>query len=129
MSRLLTSYYAATLLFLVADYAFGINVRIAFLDTWPFARLAYYAVCFACLVVILWRPQWQALVSAVESLTVIVTLTLAMGIRVMVPTDAVLESGRPIVTAEQIVNYLISGSVAYFAWFCSIKQLKATNID
>lgn len=129
MNRLLTSYYAATLLFLAVDYVFGINVRVAFLDSWPFARLAYYAVCFACLVVMLWRPQWQTLVSAIESLTVIVALTLAMGIRVMVPTDEVLESGRDIVTAEQIFNYLISGSVAYYAWIRSIKQLKVANIE
>ena len=112
MHRLLTLYYAATLLFLVIDYVFGINVRVAFLDTWPVARLAYYAVCFTCLAVMLWRPQWQALVSAVESLTAIVALTLAMGVRVMVVSDDVLESGRDLVTAEQIFNYLISRSWA-----------------
>ena len=77
----------------------------------------------------LWRPQWQALVSAVESLTAIVALTLAMGVRVMVVSDDVLESGRDLVTAEQIFNYLISGSVAYYAWIRAIKQLKVANID
>ena len=64
-----------------------------------------------------------------ESLTAIVALTLAMGVRVMVVSDDVLESGRDLVTAEQIFNYLISGSVAYYAWIRAINQLKVANID
>ncbi len=129
MQKLLIVYYAATLLFMVFDYFFGINVRIAFLDSWPMARLAYYAVCFACLAIMIWRPGWQALVSAIESLTVIIALTLAMGVRVMVVSDDTLETGRNIVTAQEILNFLISGSVAYYAWFCAIRRLKAPKID
>ena len=129
MHRILTFYYAATLVFLIADYFFGINVRIAFLDSWPQARLAYYVVCFACLAVMIWRPDWQAFVSAAESLAAIVALILAMGVRVMVVTDDMLESGRDIVTAQEIVNFLISGSVAYYAWFSAIKNLKSPKMD
>ncbi len=128
MQKLLIVYYAATLLFMVFDYFFGINVRIAFLDSWPMARFAYYAVCFACLAIMIWRPGLQALVSAVESLTVIIALTLAMGVRVMVVSDDMLETGRNIVTAQEILNFFISGSVAYYAWFTAIRSLKAPKI-
>ena len=129
MHRILTFYYAATIVFLIADYFFGINVRIAFLDGWPQARLAYYVVCFACLAVMIWRPDWQAFVSAAESLAAIVALILAMGVRVMVVTDDMLESGRDIVTMQEILNFLISGSVAYYAWISAIKSLKSPKID
>ncbi len=129
MHRLFTFYYAATLVFLIADYYFGINVRIAFLDGWPLARLLYYAACFACLAVMIWRPAWQAFVSAAESLAAIVALILAMGMRVMAVTGDVLESGRDIVTTQEIFNFLISGSVAYCAWFRAVKRLKSAKID
>lgn len=125
MHRLLTYYYAATLGFLASDYFFGFNVRIAFLDDWPLARLAYYAMCFACLAIMILRPDWQVLVSAAESLMAIIALTLAMGVRVMVVSDDVLESGRKLVTTQEILNYLISGSVAYYAWMTAIRRLKA----
>lgn len=128
MNRLLTLYYAATLLFLIVDFILGVNVRVAFLDSWPLARFGYYAVCFGCLAVMIWRPQWQALVSAVESLTAIVALTLAMGLRVLVVTDDMIETGRDIVTSQEILNYLISGSVAYYAWYRATKRLKVPNI-
>lgn len=129
MHRVLTFYYAATVIFLIADYFFGINVRIAFLDGLPQARLAYYLVCFACLAVMIWRPDWQAVVSAAESLAVIVALILAMGVRVMVISDTTLESGRAIVTTQEILNFLISGSVAYYAWFAAIRRLKSSKLD
>ena len=38
--RILPWYYAATVLFLLLDYGFGVNVRIAFLEPFPAARLA-----------------------------------------------------------------------------------------
>ena len=129
MHRIFTFYYGATLIFLIADYFFGINVRIAFLDGWPQARLLYYVMCFACFAVMIWRPDWQAFVSAAESLAAIVALILAMGVRVMVVTDDMLESGREIVSTQDILNFLISGSVAYYAWFSAVKGLKSSKSD
>ena len=38
-ARVLPWYYAATVVFLILDYALGINIRIAFLDALPAARL------------------------------------------------------------------------------------------
>lgn len=127
MNRLLTLYYSTTLIFLVFDFLLGINVRIAFLESWPLARLAYYAVCFGCLALMIWRPGLQALVSAVESLTAVIALILAMGVRVMVITDDMVESGRNIVTTKEIINFLISGSVAYYAWYRALRSLKESK--
>jgi len=123
--RILTLYYAGTALFLLLDYVLGINVRIAFLDPWPLARLGYYVFCFACLALIFWRPAWATAVGTVESLITLVALILSMAVRVMVPNDAIFEEMGTIVTTEELVNFMISGFVAYFAW---VRGLKALNI-
>ena len=123
--RILSLYYAGTALFLLLDYVLGINVRIAFLDPWPLARLGYYAFCFACLALIVWRPARAAAVGTVESRITLVALILGMGLRILVPNDAIFEENLTIVTTEELVNFLIVGFAAYFAW---VRGLKALNL-
>ena len=121
-------YYAATLVFVVLDYLLGVNVRIAFLEPWPLAKLAYYGLCFACLLLMIWKPGWAVVTAAIESLAAVVALTVAMALRVMIVTDEMVEMGTGFVTHEEIVNYLISGSVAYFAWYRAVQGLKSSKI-
>ena len=124
--QILKWYYAGTALFLLLDYLLNVNIRIAFLDPWPVARLSYYAFCFACLAVMVWRPAWSAVVGTAESLITLVALILGMGIRVLVPNDAIFEEMVPIVTSEEIINFLISGTAAYFAY---VKGMKSLNFQ
>lgn len=113
--KLFAGYYAATVLFLAADLLVGINVRLSFLDDLPVWRGLYYAFCAACFVMI-WRlPAWANVIAAGESLVNVSGLIIEMGSRVVNVTDAVLESGRAPVTSEEIINFLISGTAAYFA--------------
>ena len=48
-AKMLRFYYVGTAVFLLLDYLFGINVRLASLDAFPGWRAIYYLVCFACL--------------------------------------------------------------------------------
>ena len=122
-SRLLILYYAATVLFLLLDFAAGINVRLAFLDDLPGARVAYYLVCFACLGLMLSRPSWTAFISAFESLVTLCALIIAMGMRTLLVTDRMIEGGADLVTIEQVVNFLLAGSIAYLAWVRGVNTL------
>jgi len=121
--RILPWYYAATVMFLLLDYGLNINVRVAFLEQLPLARIAYYGICFACLALMMWRPAWTTLIGTFESLVTLVALILAMGLRVLVPNDAIFEENAAIVTPQEIVNFVISGSIAYFAWIRGLKQI------
>lgn len=112
-------YYAATVLFVVLDYAFGINLRLAFLDGQPGWRLLYYGACFGCLAVMLWRPQWSAFVTAAESLLTMSLLIISMALRVMIVTDEMIESGRGAVTVEEIVNFGLAAGASYAAYLRS----------
>ena len=123
VARVLPWYYAATVLFLILDYALGINIRIAFLDAMPAARIGYYGVCFACLGLILFKPAWTTLIGTFESLVTLIALILGMGIRVMVPNDAIFAENASIVTVQEVINFMISGSMAYLSWVKGIKQL------
>jgi hypothetical protein len=124
-SKLLVLYYGATIVFLVLDYAMGLNIRIAFLEPYPAARLAYYGVCFTCLALMLWRPAWTVLISAFESIVTLSALIIGMGMRTLLVTDRMLDTGAGLITMPEIYNFMISGGVAYVAWVRGIKSLKS----
>ena len=128
MNRPFTLYYAATILFVLLDYVLGINLRVAFLEAYPAARLVYYAICFACLALILWQPRWATLIGGIESLVALIVMTISMMLRVVIVTDEMIEQGSGFVRFEEIVNYLMVGSIAYLSWIRGIQSLKSTKI-
>ncbi len=128
MNRPVTLYYAATILFLLLDFVLGVNVRVAFLEPFAMARLAYYLVCFVLFALMLWRPDWALLIGTIESLVAVVALTFSMALRVMIVTDEMIETGVGFVTTEEIFNYLIVGGIAYFSWAQGVKSLKEPKI-
>jgi len=127
MNRPLTLYYAATALFLLFDYVFGINVRVAFLETLPAARSGYYLFCFVCLALIVWRPAWALFIGAFESLVAVIALTFGMAMRVLIPTAQMIESGAGLVTIEEVFNFVISGGIAYLAWIRGLNAIKSAK--
>lgn len=123
-ARILPWYYAASVLFLLLDYVAGINLRVAFLDPWPVARAAYYGVCLVCFGLMVWRPQWAVPIGSFESLVTMVALILGMALRVMIPNDAVFAANASFVSVQEIMNFLISGSVAYLAWTRGLRAMQ-----
>ena len=122
--RLFGAYYAATAVFLLLDFAFGLNLRLSFLADLPGWRLAWYLLCALCFLLI-WRyPAWSNTVAAGESLLNLSALILYMGSRVIVTTDAVLETGRAPVSANELFNFLISGSAAYAAFWLHSRRAR-----
>ena len=120
-------YYAATALFLLLDYAFDINVRVAFLDQWPGWRFLYYAFCFAIFAAIAWRPMLAGLLGVAESLLTLVALIVTMAARVMVVTDAMIDSGTGFVTMQEIINFMLSGGIAWFYWQRGMRALAGAD--
>jgi len=124
-NRILVLYYAATAVFVVLDIALDFNIRVAFLESLPQARIAYYGVCFMCLALMLWRPAWTVFISAFESVVTLSALIINFGMRVLLATDRVLETGTGFITMPEIYNFMISGGVAYIAWIKGINHLKS----
>lgn len=65
--NILRLYYAATVLFVLLDFGFGINVRAAFLDNAPGLRLLFYAVLFGCFALVVWRRGLRVLRAGTDS--------------------------------------------------------------
>ena len=124
-ANVLLVYYAATAVFLILDFAVGFNVRLSFLEPYPEARIAYYGICFFCLGMMVWRPAWTELIGAFESLVTLVALIFSMGMRTIVPTGRMLESTGGLVTTQEIINFILAGSIAYVAWSHGIDRLRA----
>ena len=103
----------------------GVNVRVAFLEPWPAWRILYYLFCFGCLGLILWRPVWTTLVTTFESLITLTALILQTGVRVMSPSAGLLEAGEGgFVDVEEIVNFAIAGSAAWWGWQRGSRELQ-----
>ena len=115
-AKMLRFYYVGTAVFLLLDYLFGINVRLASLDAFPGWRAIYYLVCFACLGLMIWRPAWTLWVATSESLITLSMLIISMGARVFTLSDTMLSQGTGLITSEEIINFMISGGVAWIAW-------------
>ena len=122
-ASVLIFYYGATLLFLLLDVLFNISIRIAFLDSDTRFRMMYYAFCMICFLLMVWKPALTVLISAVESLVTLVALIVVMGLRVMVPTDQMIETGTGLVTMPEILNFMMAGSIAYIAWSQGLQAL------
>ena len=120
---ILLSYYGGTLVFLLLDVVFAISIRAAFLDTHTTFRMLYYGFCMACFLLMMWKPALTVLLGTVESLVTLVALILVTGMRVMVTTDEMIESGTGFVTPSELLNFAIAGSIAYVAWTSGAKKL------
>lgn len=114
--RILQAYYAATIVFLMLDYGAGLNVRVAGLEGFPQLKAGYYLVIFACFGLTLWRPAWSTAVGVVESLATIVTLIFSVALRSMIPTGQMLETGAGFLGVPELVNFLVAGGIAWYAW-------------
>ena len=108
-------YYAATLLFLLLDLVLSLNIRLAFLEPWPYWRGVYYVACIGCFLLIAWRPAWSMLVMTAESLVTLIALILSMGVRAM-SAAAILDDGGRFFSTEELVNFVLAGAAAWYGW-------------
>ena len=114
MLRLIRGYYLGTPVFFIADYLFGVNVRVAFLDQWPAGKTAYYIFAFILGLIAWRRPEWTAKIGLLESGANVTLLILS----VMVWYGGVLDAagsefGMPEpVAAQALVNFMFSAAIA-----------------
>jgi hypothetical protein len=123
-TRLFRIYYAGTLLFVILDYVLNINVRLAFLEAWPEMRALYYLLCFVCLGLMIWRPDWSLWIGTIESMLALSLLIVTMGVRVMTMSEQMLRTGSGLVTMSEIMNFMIVGFVAWFAYSRGMAAVK-----
>ncbi|MGH7546133.1 MAG: hypothetical protein ACREKI_08125 [Gemmatimonadota bacterium] len=116
---LLRGYYLATPLFLLADVAWGWNVRVVGLEGYPGWRIAYYLVCFGLGALAWMKPERADLVGLVESGVNLAILIVGTYVAYWGIVDQVL-ADQPIVnpfTTERIANLILAGSVLSVSYY------------
>lgn len=128
-TRLVFGYYLATPLFALLDFAFGINVRAAFLDGQPVIKLAWYALAFACALVVARWPGRAGLVGLAESganiaLLVIGTMSAYLGAVDSALSESAME---PPLSPADAVNLVVSSAALIVSYIAA--QARASRED
>jgi len=116
----LAFYYFVTPVYLLSDFAFGLNLRVSFLAAAPGLRIFYYLVCFTCGLMSLGRyRRYLPLAGLVECTLNILLLVLSVMIpvvtlpsRFMAQEDAGLPFSIPF-----FVNFVVSGIFFIYAFY------------
>ena len=111
--RLIRAYYWATPLFLVLDVGYGVDLRIPFLDAFPGAKPAYYALGLLCAGVVTARPAWTSLVGYSESALNIALLIVTTWSAYYAVVDSAASDG-PLLnpfTLERVTSLALSAAI------------------
>ncbi len=120
-------YYIITPLFILLDYFWGINIRVAILDSEPLYKGLYYGFCVLCGVVVFVVPQCARVVTLFESSIIFVMTVIGLFIpyaRAISQMDDILNSDIStacIVEPPHIVNLVLAGVVSLFTLKMNLK--------
>jgi len=125
-------YYVITPVFIVLDYAVGVNVRIVALDATPGRKALYYGFCVLCGITVLLRPRVSMVVATIESTIILyLTLTSLLMPYLVVTRSADLTGDWPRVEAFDLrtaINLVIVGIVAVLAFRANVKALTGQDV-
>lgn len=122
-------YYAVTPLFILLDYVWNINVRVAILDAEPLYKGLYYGFCIFCGVAVYLLPRYSSVVAVFESGIILVMTALGPFIlyaRAISQMDDVLNTDLEaigLVGPEHVVNLVLAGGIALYTFRRSINEL------
>ncbi len=128
-------YYAITPVFILLDYIWGINVRVAVLDNFPLYKGLYYGFCIICGVLVFLVPRSSSIVALVESIIIIMLTVLG----VMLPYIQILSESLDIMSTDfekinifqpqYIINLILAGGIAYMTFQKSLRELGFRDIN
>jgi len=126
-------YYAITPVFILLDYFWNINVRVAILDSEPLYKGLYYGFCIFCGVVVFIIPQCARVVTLLESSIIFVMTIVGLFIpyaRAISQMDDILNSDiltAGIIEPQHIVNLVLAGAVSLFIIKLNLKGFGIFN--
>ena len=108
--------------FILLDYTWGINVRVAVLDEMPLYKNLYYGLCILCGVMVYFRPRSAALVALAES-SIILLLTLVgvfwPYVQIATLPEGEFDAALAGFTIQRVVNLLLAGFIAVVGIYTS----------
>jgi hypothetical protein len=122
-------YYLGTPLFVLLDLFFGLSFRISGLGD-PADRFAYYGLCIACALGVIFRPQYSSLIALGESSVNLLILLLSVMLPIIYLGN--LESGgtNPVgLDNNRLLNFLLSGSILLTAFYSAQHKLMRAHTE
>ena len=122
-------YYAITPVFILLDYVWHINIRVAILDSEPLYKGLYYGFCIFCGVLVYIIPKCSAIVAFFESGIIFAMTVLGIFIpyaRAISQMDDVLNADIQtisIVSPPQVVNLVLAVGIAFYTFRRSVDEL------
>jgi len=122
-------YYTITPVFILLDYIWHINVRVAILDSEPLYKGLYYGFCIFCGVLVYIIPKCSAIVAFFESGIIFAMTVLGIFIpyaRAISQMDDVLNADIQtisIVSPPQVVNLVLAVGIAFYTFRRSVDEL------
>lgn len=119
-------YYLLTPAFALVDGVAGANVRAAAFDGSGAIRVAYYAACTGCALIIHLRPRWAAAVTLAESTVNVGALIVSMMAAYLGAIATVGAAGGPppVLDLELVANFVIAGGVGAGAFYQSLRRVE-----
>ena len=127
-------YYAVTPVFILLDYVWHINVRVAVLDSQPLYKGLYYGFCVLCGVVVYVVPRCSSIVALVESAILFMMTVLGIFIsytQAILQMDDVLSADIQtisIVSPPKIINIILAGGMALWTFKRSLRELGLSDV-
>ena len=123
-------YYYVTPVFVLLDYAWGVSIRVAVLDSAPLYKNLYSGFCVLCGVGVYALPRLTPVVALFESSINFLMTVLAVFLpylRFITQTDDVLTAPLPTVAgvdAPHIANILLAGGIAVLGFHGSLRAIE-----
>jgi len=122
-------YYAVTPVFILLDYVWHINVRVAILDSKPLYKGLYYGFCVLCGIAVYVVPRCSSVVALAESIIIFVMTVLGVFIeytQAILQMDDILNTDIQtvsIVGPPDVINLVLAGGMALLTFKKSLSEL------
>ena len=128
-------YFYITPVFIVLDYFWGLNVRVAALDSMPMYKNLYYGFCVLCGVCMLIIPRYSAIVALFESIINFMMLVLSIYlpyIRTVTSLDVLSDDFKVLenlLSVGPMTNLVIVASCIILTFRASIDTIAKSFVD
>lgn len=122
-------YYAVTPVFILLDYLWHINVRVAILDSEPLYKSLYYGFCVFCGIMVYIVPWCSSIVAFFESGIILIMTILGLFIpyaRAISQMDDVLNADIQTISVmgpPHIINLVFAGGIAFYTFRRSLDEM------
>lgn len=125
--EIISFFYFLTPLFVILDYFFGLNIRIAGLEHFGFYKYFYYLFCIICAVIIHKFKGYSLIVGFIESS--INLLILFIGFLLPYYSYAsLIEEGNvdeiSFYNSSMIINFMVSGFILIITFQYSLNRIR-----